>query len=140
MRNAFVAVLALLVLAGCGRFSFFRAGSDGYLSTRFCGVYVDGKTQEARLRIEVVPTGRLPRNALIEVEFENPADRKKPLVSHRVFAGDEPTIVLFSPPLTGVRARTYEIVARIYAAADKKQVLGILTHICPSLLDQRERM
>lgn len=138
MRMAIFGMLALLLLAGCGSFGFFRPTSGGYLSTQVCGVYVDGKTGETRLRIELVPTSRLPRNALIEVEFENPAAGRAPLVSNRVVAGDERTIVVFSPPLANVCARGYEVVARIYSAADKKQVLGILTHVCPSLVDHRE--
>lgn len=138
MRIAIIGALTLLVLAGCGRFSFLTSGSEGYLSTQVCGVHVNGKTREARLRIDLVPTARLPRNALLEVEFENPAAGSAPLVANRVFAGDERTIVVFSPPVANVRARGYEVVARIYSAADKKQVLGILTHVCPSLVDQRE--
>jgi hypothetical protein len=130
-------VLASLLVPGCSGISLPRFGSDSAVSTRVCGVYIDGKTRAAHLRIELVPTG-LPHGALIEVEFENPADRAKPLWVRHIFTGEQQTVVVFSPPLKEVRPRGYEVVARIYASADKKQALGVHTQICQSLIDQRE--
>src|SRR5687768_5370218 len=138
-RSASAGVVAvLLAMPGCGGVNFLRSSSEGLLSTRVCGVYIDGKTRTAHLRIELVPAARLPRNALVEVEFKNPAEGKAPLVTSRVYDGDERSLVVFSPPLTGVRPRNYEVVARIYACSEKKQVLGAHTQICQSLVDQRE--
>ena len=128
----------LLTLPGCGGVNFLRAGAEGLVSTRVCGVYMDGKTHTAHLRIELVPASGLPRNALVEVEFENPAEGKPPLVASRVYTGNERTLVIFSPPVSGVRPRNYEVVARIYASAEKRQVLGSHNQICQSLVDQRE--
>ena len=134
---------ALFVLSGCGGvnlpgINLFRSGgSESLVSTRVCGVYVDGKTQAAHLRIDLVPNARLPRGAFVEAEFENPVAGAAPLVAGRAFDG-EPGLSIFSPPLKGVRPRSYEVVARVYASADKKQVLGVHTQVCQSLIDQRD--
>ena len=130
------AALTLVVMSGCAGISFPRFGSEGSVSTRVCGVYIDGKTRAAHLRIELVPTG-LPEGALVEVEFENPEEGRPPLTAARVYKGEQ-TLVIFSPPVKGVRPRGYEVVARIYASADKKQSLGVHTQTCQSLVDQRE--
>lgn len=124
--------------AGSGALNLFRGSGDGgsFVSTRVCGVYFDGKTRTAHMRLELASTGRLPNNALVEAEFENP-EGGAPLKGSRVFKG-EPTLVIFSPPLKGVRQRNYEVVARLYASAEKKQVLGVHTQICQSLVDPRE--
>ena len=84
-----------------------------------------------------MPTRRLPRGAFVEVEFENPAGAA-PLVARPGLHRHEETLVFFSPPLIGVRPRSYEVVARIYASAEKKQVLGVHTQVCQSLVDQRD--
>ena len=126
------------MLSGCGGLNLLRAGgSESLVSTRVCGVYVDGKTNAAHLRIDLVPTGRLPRGAFVEAEFENPVAGGAPLVAGRAFNG-ESALAIFSPPLKGVRPRNYEVVARVYASAEKKQVLGVHTQICQSLIDQRD--
>jgi hypothetical protein len=129
-----------LALGACGMRLPFVSSTAGaktsYFATKVCGVYVDGKSSEARLRIELTVTRSLPRNAFIEVEFENPADRKVPLLASRSVTGSERTLQMLSPPLTTVRARAYETVTRVYASPDKKQVLGIHTQMCESLIDQ----
>lgn len=134
------AVAALLVLCGCGgvNLNLLRpGGSESLVSTRVCGVFVDGKTNAAHLRIDLVPTGRLQRGAFVEAEFENPVAGGKPLVAGRAFNG-ESSLSIFSPPLKGVRPRSYEVVARVYASAEKKQVLGVHTQVCQALIDQRD--
>lgn len=135
------ALLGLMVtaLTGCGRFALFRsAASSAYFATKVCGVHVDGKSNEARLRIELLVTKSLPRDGFVEIEFENPSDPKVPLIASRSVTGAEHTLQLLSPPLTSVRARGYETVTRVYDSADKKEVLGIHTYVCQSLIDPRE--
>ena len=135
-----VAAVMATTLTACGmRLPFFSSGPGGsYFSTKVCGVYLDGKSKEARLRIELEVTRSLPRNGFVEIEFENPSDRKVLLVTGRTVTGNERTLELLSPPLTVVRARGYETVTRVYASADKKQVLGIHTQLCQSLVDERK--
>ena len=123
-------------MCGCAGINFPQFGAEGSVSTRVCGVYIDGKTRAAHLRLELVPSA-LPAGALVEVEFENPDEGKPPLLTSRVYKGEQ-TLVIFSPPLKGVRPRNYAVVARIYASADKQQALGVHTQVCQSLVDQRE--
>ncbi len=133
-------VIMPFALGACGmRLPFFSSSpsaNTSYFSTRVCGVHVDSKSREARLRIDLVVTKSLPRGGFVEVEFENPAERNVPLTASRSVTGTERTLQLLSPPLTTLRARSYETVARVYASPDKKQVLGIHTQMCESLVDQ----
>jgi hypothetical protein len=101
-------------------------------------VDLDGRKRDVHLRIELALTKPLPRGAFVEVEFENPADRSVPLMVGRAILGNETTLRFVSPAVTGVRARGYEVVTRVYASAEKKQVLGQHTQVCESLIDQRE--
>ena len=140
-RRAVIALSVAAVLTGCGRrFSLFGSGAPAgnYFSTKLCGVDLDGKTRDVHLRIELAVTRPLPRGALVEVEFENPADRTVPLRVSRTVSGSERTMLFVSPAVSGVRARGYEVVARAYSSADKKQVIGVHTQVCQSLIDQRE--
>jgi hypothetical protein len=143
-RNTLSALLIgaaiLTTFAGCGqRFSFFGPSTSGsYFTTKLCGVDLTSKTRNVHLRIELAVERALPRGSFVEVEFENPADRAAPLVVGRSVAGSERTLLFVSPAATGVRPRGYEIVARVYATPEKKQVLGQHTQVCQSLIDQRE--
>lgn len=138
--GALSVVLIAAALAGCGqRLSFFAPAASGpYFSTKLCGVDLDGKTRDVHLRIELTVAKALPKGGLVEVEFENPADRAVPLVVSRSVSGNERTMLFASPAVTGVRPRAYEIVTRVYASTEKKQVLGLHTQVCQSLVDQRE--
>lgn len=138
-RTAF-ATLVLFGLTGCGmRMPFFASSSPAsFFKTAVCGVHIDGKSREARLRIELTVTKPLPRNGFVEVEFENPLDRTIPITSSRTVTGQERTLQLLSPALQRVRARGYETVTRVYASDQKKQVLGVHTHVCQSLVDDRD--
>lgn len=134
-------VVTALTLSACGmRLPFGLSpgtGSASYFSTRVCGIYLDAKSSEARLRIELEVTRSLPRNGFVEIEFENPGDRRVPLISSRSITGSERVLQVLSPPLPTVRMRSYETVTRVYASADKKLVLGTHTHLCQSLVDER---
>lgn len=141
-RRVMPAVIMPLVLGACGlRVPFLSSSTSApnasYFSTKVCGVIVDAKSGEARLRIELVVTKSLPRNGFVEIEFENPTDRNVPLTASRSVTGAERALQLLSPPLTALRARAYETITRVYASPDKKQVLGIHTQMCDSLVDQR---
>ena len=135
-----IAVALLTAFAGCGqRLSFFGPSASGsYFTTKLCGVDLAGKTRDVHLRIELTVERALPRGGFVEVEFENPADRAAPLVVGRSVSGSERSLLFVSPAATGVRPRGYEIVARVYASPEKKQVLGQHTQVCQSLIDERE--
>jgi hypothetical protein len=139
-RAALSVLLVAAVLAGCGRFSFFRSGAPAgpYFSTKLCGIDLDGKTKDVHLRIELAVAKTLPPGGFVEVEFENPGERSVPLVVNRTVSGKERTVLFVSPAVTGVRARGYEVVTRVYTSAEKKQVLGVHTQVCQSLIDSRE--
>jgi hypothetical protein len=130
------ALAPLAVLSGCRGLDLLRSPGQGYVATRVCGVQIDGQ-RVARLRIELVPTSRLPRGAFVEAEFENP-EGGAPVFAGGVFTGNQQTLEILSPPLSDVRPRNYQVVARIYASKDRKQVLGAHTQICQSLVDRRD--
>lgn len=139
MLRVLVAAVLVLAVAGCGRFSFFRAApaSGPWFSTKLCGVTLDNNKKVARLRLTLAVLRPLPRGALVETEFRNPIDRSV-LAASRVAAGSERSIELVSPPFDQVRALGYETTTRVYASADRKQVLGTHAYVCESLVDQRE--
>lgn len=141
-RRVTPVVIMPLLLGACGlRVPFLSSSANtpntSYFSTKVCGVHVDAKSGEARLRIELAVTKSLPRSGFVEIEFENPTDRRVPLTASRSVTGTERSLQLLSPPLTALRARGYETVTRVYASPDKGQVLGIHTQMCESLVDQR---
>jgi hypothetical protein len=86
----------------------------------------------------MLSVSKLPRNGLLEVEFENRADEKKPLVVTRALSGDERTIDVLSPPVTKLQPRSYGVTARVYAAADRRQLLATHTEHCESLVDEHD--
>lgn len=140
--TASIAVL-LLLLTGCGlRMPFGSSGggaasSAPFFTTKLCGVKLDGTPRVARLHLTLNVVRALPRGALVETEFQDSADRSVHTVG-RVASGNERTIELVSPPMGALRARGYETVTRVYASAERKQRLGSHTHLCQSLLDQRD--
>lgn len=137
-RSLVIMLLALVMISGCGRLSFFRAPASGpWFSTQLCGVALDNKAKVATLRLRLAVVRPLPRGALVETEFRNPADRSVLTVS-RSATGNERTLELVSPPFARVRALGYETVTRVYAPADRKKVLGTHSYVCESLVDDRE--
>jgi len=138
-RHALACVLGLaLATPGCGGLGLLRPAASGpYFSTKLCGVQLDGKAKVARLNLALDVVQPLPRGALVETEFQDTVGRST-LTASRVAAGNERSIELVSPPIDDMRPRGYETVTRVYAAADRKKVLGIHTYVCQSLIDQRE--
>lgn len=135
-----VCTLGLVALGACGmRIPFVSVpeGDGTFFKTRLCGVSLDNRTREARLKLELEVIRTLPRNAFVETEFQNPLERSVMTVSRSV-TGKERTLEMLSPPFAEVRSRRYETVTRVYAAADRKQVLGVHTYACESLVDLRE--
>ncbi|MGZ8266738.1 MAG: hypothetical protein ACXW20_04585 [Burkholderiales bacterium] len=130
------AVIAIGALCGCARSNLWgSAPARDYFSTKVCGLQVESRTGEARLRLQLVANRALPGGGLVEAEFENPIDRAKPLVTRLALTGREKTLDLFSPPLEAARVRDYQVVARIYSAADKKRLVGEHRQVCQSLFD-----
>jgi hypothetical protein len=141
---AIASVTALsLLLAGCGmRMPFGSSGSGTassapYFSTKLCGVKLEGVSRAARLHLTLNVVRALPRGALVETDFHDSIDRSVHTVS-RAATGAERSIEILSPPMGDLRARGYETVTRVYASAERKQVLGTHTHVCESLLDNRD--
>lgn len=133
------ATLVAIALTACGvRLPFVSAGSGGdYFKTRLCGVAIDNRSREARLKLELAVARTLPRQALVETEFQDHVEKTTMSVS-RTVTGNERALEILSPPFANVRAGRYETVTRVYAAADKRQVIGVHAHTCESLIDQRE--
>ncbi|HYC46581.1 MAG TPA: hypothetical protein VED01_14000 [Burkholderiales bacterium] len=111
--------------------------AQSYFTTSLCSVVLESKDRSARFQIALDVVRPLPRGALLETEFQNPSE-KAVLSVTRAVSGDERRIVLTSPPVAQIRAGGYETVTRIYAAADRKNILGVHTQRCESLVDHRE--
>lgn len=136
-----VALFAIAGLRGCaGVAGMLSPASRGgqYVTTKVCGVDLDGKASEARLRIELIVTRPLPPNALVEAQFENPSDPKSPVVTSRTVTGREKGLRLVSPPVKGIRVKSYDVLVRIYSSQDKSELLGTHAQSCPSPLDLRD--
>jgi hypothetical protein len=138
-RTATMVIAALASLSGCAWFrgSGAAAGSP-YLSTKLCGVQIDGKTRATRLRLLLTALRPLPTNGTLEVDFPNPADDAKTLTVRQRLTGKEQTIEVLSPSLTAMRPRSYHVVARVYLPGDTTRALGTHTVRCESLVDDRE--
>lgn len=115
-----------------------RVGERTYFHTTTCGLQVASRAQQARLRLQVAVDRPLPRNALVETDFENPLDAAKPLRTSRIANGQEKTLDILSPPIDGARVRSYAVVTRIYSGTDKKNMLGTHRQTCESLFDERD--
>ncbi len=123
---------ALLSSAGCGIHARSTAPAPGtaYVATRFCGFLFDGRTSEARFTLDLTVERPLPAGSMIEVVFENPLDRDKPLVVTRELNGDERELRILSTPVKGITQREYAMVARVYASRDKTTVLATHNESC----------
>ncbi|MGE5523868.1 MAG: hypothetical protein ACM3SS_09130 [Rhodospirillaceae bacterium] len=122
---------ALLWLTGCGWYNSRPPATEApYLATKFCGVVFDGRTKEARFSIDLTVRRRLPAGAAVEVSFENPLERDKPLVVTREVKGDERELRILSAPVKGITPREYAMAVRIYAARDRATLLGAHTEVC----------
>lgn len=130
-----------MTLTGCGMQLPFglsgSAASGPFFTTKLCGAKLEGTPRVARLHLALNVVRALPRGALVETEFRDSVERTVHTVS-RVASGSERTIELLSPPMAELRARGYETVTRVYASPERKQVLGSHTHLCQSLLEQRD--
>ena len=139
MFRTAVAAITVLSLVGCGSFFGFKSRASGsYLATKVCGVEIDGKTRRAHLRVVYAVLKPLPQNGALEIEFENPARDAAPLRVTRRLTGSESTIEVVSPAVTALRAREYQVAARVYATAEKREALATQTHACESLVDERD--
>jgi hypothetical protein len=128
-RARLCSLLAVLTLAtGCalvgGRTP--EAGAP-YVSTKFCGFELDGRTREVRFAMDLVVHRRVPAGALLEVEFENPLDERTPVVVTRELAGNERELRILSTPVRGIARREYRMVARLYPSRARGELLA--THV-----------
>lgn len=139
ITRATVAIVMAFSLGACGiRIPFVSSTTGGpFFETKLCGVLLDGKSKTGRLRIELAVIRALPRNAVVETDFQNPLE-KSVLTARRVVTGNERTLEMISPPFAELRAGRYETITRVFASADSKQVLGLHTYVCESLVDARE--
>lgn len=142
--SAILLLAALAVsagLAGCGRGA--RGTGPGapdtpYVVTKFCGFNLDGRTKEVRMTIDLVAKRTLPPGVLVEVSFDNPLEAGKPIVVARVMKGGEKEVRVVSTPVKGIREQPYDMVVRVYAAADKRALLTTHTESCRAPFSQSD--
>jgi len=131
----------LIGLAGCGlgaRATGPASADTAYVATKFCGFNLDGRTKEVRMTIDLVAKRPLPPGTLVEVSFDNPLEAGKPIVVGHVVKGREEELRIVSTPVKGIREQPYDMVVRVYAAADKRALLTAHTESCRAPFSQSD--
>ena len=128
---------ALLGIATGGSALGASSSPRSYFKTTVCSALIDNKDRTTRLQITLEVVQALPAGTLVETEFQMSAD-KAVLKSTRGVSGNERSLTMTSPPVAEIRAGYYEAVTRVYDGADRRNVLGVHTQRCESLLDRRE--
>lgn len=112
--------------------------STPYLATKFCGFVFDGRRSEARFSLDLTVGPQAPAGSELEVTFENPLERDRPLVVTRALQPGERELRVLSPPVKGITQREYAMVARLYRSADRKAPLASLSERCRAPFGQGE--
>lgn len=133
----FLAVAVCLSFTACG-FAGRPAPGTPYLATKLCGFVFDGRTGEARFSIDFTVRRPLPAGGLLEVAFENPLDRDRPVLVTRELEGGERELRVLSTPVKGITQREYAMVARVYASRDRSTPLATHTESCRAPFGQGE--
>jgi hypothetical protein len=134
-RKLLFATAAVVSLHGCAGLGSF--GGTAQIATKLCGVRIDNKAGETHLQI-VLAVSKLPRNGLLEVDFENPGNEKAPLVVTRRLSGNERTIEVLSPAVPKLQPRSYMVTTRVYATPDRKQLVATHVQRCEALANERD--
>jgi len=110
MKRSFFAAAALAsVLAGCSS----EDDKSPYLELRGGGFLFNYRIAEATGSLVVGPLRKLPANAVIEVDFENPAGGT-PIVLRQEAKPDEDKFDFNTPPLKGiVKDKPYAVTIRL---------------------------
>lgn len=142
MKSALFPLLLSLcfVLAACalpGRSTGPPAAAP-YLATKFCGFVFDGRRSEARFSLDLTVGRQAPAGSALEVTFENPLERDRPLVVTRALQPGERELRVLSPPVKGITQREYAMVARLYRSADRKELLASHSETCRAPFGQGE--
>ena len=72
----------------------------------------------------------VPVGAVLEAQFENPTDSKRPLLASAVVAASgfpevkNDTVFLISPPVDTVRCKNYEVIVRLYRSKEARELMG----------------
>jgi hypothetical protein len=141
-----IMMIILLTLFGCA--TMYQTGlvtpppeRSEYFTTEMAGFNVhrdDILGPEFSYFINLKLNKEIPEGAFLEVLFENPVSREKPLVETKTLKGDEESISFNSDPVCGLRRqRGYVINVSLYEKVDKKKLLGKHRQVVLSLMDQQ---
>jgi hypothetical protein len=106
-----------------------------YLQTLGTGFSIDAKRRTARYTITVKVKPTLPRGAMLDVSFANPAAPEDPFMLTKRWDGRSKTVFLMSPEFHGLRCGNHRITISIYDTADKRQLLGTHNQLVQSRID-----
>ena len=137
LRTALPVLAALIALSSCSVVGRPPASAQAArVTTRFCGFVLDGRTKQARFTLDLAIDPPFPPGTTLEVTFENPLAREKPVVVTRELAANERELRVVSTPVKGIARREYAMLVRVYASPDKSLLLATHTESCRAPFDQ----
>ncbi len=138
--------LICLLLSSCsllrpGGLSAPSAVQSEYFTTDMAGFKVnrdDLSRLVFRYFIDLTINKPVPKSALLELSFENPQDKTRPLGMTKILSGDEKTLSFRSEPVSGLRAyQGYAIDIFLYENSTKANLLGKHRQVVQSIVNQR---
>ena len=106
-----------------------------YLQTMATSFSINTQARTAQYGITIKVKSKLPRGAMLDVCFANPAAPDNPFRLTKRWDGGSETIFLTSPEFRGLRCGNHRITISIYDTADKKQLLGTHNQFVQSRID-----
>ena len=111
-----------------------------YFKTEMAGFNIEAgeKPFAPRYFLSLKKLKPIPKGAVIEVKFENPSDRKHPIIVEQEIQDNEEELALISPAVTGLQSyQGYYIEVTLYEDKNKNKVLGTHHQVVQSLIDER---
>lgn len=144
MRILMILFLAFL-LTSCasleeGGFLQPQPVASKYLYTKGAGfTFTAGDPNSVKYSIWLEILKPFKNGSFLEVQFENPSDKRSPIIVMRDIKPEDKEISLESPPIYGLRSyEGYVVEVYIYDNADKKNLLGIHRQVIRSIMDQSQ--
>lgn len=146
MKKYLYLLIILLLCGGCASmleesgFLTPSAVTSEYLKTDMAGFNV--KAGEVPFSpnyfISLQKLKPIPEGTFVVIKFENPSDRKNPIIVEKEIEGDEERLDFTSPTVSGLQSyQGYYIEVTLYKSKDMAEVLGTHRQVIQSLIDER---
>ena len=134
MILAITASVGLPFIGGAEAQTAVSAAGEPLLVAQGGGFIFNYREARAHYGLAVKPQRALPKDAIVEARFDNPAGGP-PFVAIQRFDGTPRPIILETPPVTGIRKGVdYQVVVEVKSASGA--VIGSFTKAYQSDLDQ----